>query len=297
MAASEQSSDSLRGILWMLQAALWFAVAIGLVRYLSDHMSTPQITLFRQVLGALTILPLLLLRRGGLRFRTERPWLHFLRGISSYLGMLFSYYSITLISIAESSALQFTLPFFTFFFAMWLLGERIGVHRWLATAVGFAGVLIIVRPGFESPNLGVFVALAAALCYALSDTTTRLLSRTDNTNLIMFYTFVMPIPIGIIPAVLDWTWPSWSGWLVILVFSLVSTAASWCLTRAFEVAEASVVSPVLYVRLPMVAAIGWYFFGQPTDVWTWIGAAIIFVATYALARREAHVQRRAVKAA
>lgn len=289
-------NDSVRGILWMALAAFWFAAAIGLVRYLSDHMSTLQITLFRQVLGALTILPLLL-RGGGLRFRTERPWLHLVRGMSSYLGMLLSYYSVTLISIAESSALQFTLPFFTFLFAMWLLGERIGVHRWLAMAVGFAGVLIIVQPGFATPNLGVFVALGAALSYGLSDTSTRLLSRTDSTNLIMFYTFVLPIPIGLIPAALNWTWPTWSGWAIVLVFSLVSTAASWCLTRAFEVAEASVVSPVLYLRLPMVAAIGWVFFGQPTDIWTWIGAAIIFVATYALARREAVVARRAMKAA
>ena len=293
---SPQRSDSLRGILWMLQAALWFAISIALVRYLSDYMSVLQITFLRQVLGALTMLPLVM-KSGIGSFRTQRPWTHFGRGAFSYLGMLLSYYSVTLISLADSNALQFTLPFFTFLYAMWLLHERISIHRWVAMAAGFTGVLVIVRPGFAAVNLGVFVAIAAAASYGLSDVMTRLLSRNDHTNLIMFYTFAMPVPLGLVPALFDWTWPDWWVSVTILVFSAASTLASYSLTRAFSVAETSVVSPILYLRLPMVAVLGWYFFGQPTDIWTWIGSAIIFGATYGLARREAHVARRAARTA
>ena len=281
----------------MVQAACWFAISIALVRYLSDFMSTLEITWIRQVLGALIMLPWLIQGDGFAQFRTQKPWTHFARGMFSYLGMLLSYYSVTLISIAESNALQFTLPFFTFFYAMWLLRERISIHRWIAMAVGFAGVLVIIRPGFAAISLGAFVALAAAATYGLSDVTTRLLSRTDHTNLIMFYTFLMPVPFGLIPAAFMWSWPDWPQIGAIVVFAASSTLASYSLTRAYAIAEASVVSPVLYVRLPLVAALGWYFFGQTTDVWTWVGSAIIFVATYALARREAHVASRIVRPA
>jgi drug/metabolite transporter (DMT)-like permease len=293
---SPQRSDSLRGILWMTQAALWFAISIALVRYLSDYMSVLQITFLRQVLGALTMLPLVM-KSGIGPFRTQQPWTHFGRGAFSYLGMLLSYFSVTLISLADSNALQFTLPFFTFLYAMWLLNERISIHRWVAMAAGFIGVLVIVRPGFAQVNVGAFVAIAAAASYGLSDVMTRLLSRDDRTNLIMFYTFAMPIPLALVLAVFNWTWPDWWVWAVILVFSMASTLASYALTRAFSVAETSVVSPVLYLRLPMVAVLGWYFFGQPTDIWTWIGSVIIFGATYGLARREAHVARRAARPA
>jgi len=281
----------------MMQAACWFAVSIALVRYLSDYMSTLEITWIRQVLGALIMLPWLMQGGGLALFRTKKPWTHFGRGMFSYLGMLLSYYSVTLISIAESNALQFTLPFFTFFYAMWLLRERINVHRWIAMAVGFAGVMVIIRPGFAAVNLGVFVALGAAATYGLSDVMTRLLSRTDHTNLIMFYTFLMPVPFGLIPALFVWSWPDWPQIVAIIVFAASSTLASYSLTRAYAIAEASVVSPVLYVRLPLVAALGWYFFAQTTDIWTWVGSAIIFAATYALARREAHVARRTVRPA
>jgi drug/metabolite transporter (DMT)-like permease len=233
-----------------------------------------------------------LLKGGIASFRTSRPLTHFARGALSYLGMLLSYYSVTLISLADSNALQFTLPFFTFLYAMWLLNERISLHRWVAMAVGFAGVLVIVRPGFADVNIGVFVAIAAAATYGLSDVMTRMLSRTESTNLIMFYTFVLPAPLGLIPALFFWTWPGWPQTVAILVFSASATLASYSLTRAFTAAETSVVSPVLYVRLPIVAAFGWYFFDQPTDIWTWIGSAIIFAATLALARREAHIASR-----
>lgn len=287
-----RQQDSIRGILWMVAAAVCFSATAGMVRHLSETFSTPEITFLRQILGAVTVLPALLMQGGLGAFRTTQPWTHFLRGGASYLGMLASFYSLTLITLADSMALQFTLPFFTFFIAMWMLGERIGIHRWLATAIGFAGVLVIVRPGFGALNIGMLVALAAAAVYALSDVTTRLLSRKDSISLVMFYTFILPVPFAAILAALAWTWPGWDDVAAILIFSAFSTTASYCLTRAFAVAEVSVVSPVLYLRLPFVAVIGYAFFAQSTDIWTWIGAAIIFASTYSLARREAQLHRR-----
>ena len=282
----------LQGVLWMAAAALCFSVSIGLVRHLSDSVSTFEIVFFRMVLGIIFMVPWLM-RVGISSLRTTQFGMHCLRNGLTYVGMLAAYYSVTLITIADSTALQFTLPLFTLILAVIFLGEHVGPHRWLATVVGFAGALIIIRPGFAAINIGMLVAVSAAAIYGASDVATRHLSRRDRTSMIVFYSFVMQLPLGIGPAIATWVTPGWSALPYIAVFGLVAFAAQWCLTQSYSVAEASFVSPVLFLRLPFTAAIGFVVFSQTTDVWTWTGAAILFASTCYMARRESQIARAA----
>ena len=286
-------SSSSRGMLWMLGAALFFSASVGFVRYLSDFMSTFEIVFFRQIMGLAFMLPWLM-RTGMAAARTNRLPLQGMRAVLSYLGMLSSYYSFTLIPIADAVALQFTTPLFTTVLAIIFLKEVVGLHRWSAILFGFAGVLIIVRPGFEELDLGMLVAICAAVFYASSNVANRALSRTESTAVILFYGFMLQIPMAAIPAAMTWVTPGWSVVPPLLGFGIVSIAAQWCLTRALAAADASLVEPVMFVRLPFVSMIGYVLFTEIPDAWTWVGAAVIFVSTVVLARREAlHFKRQA----
>lgn len=286
-------NSSSRGMLWMLGAALFFSASVGYVRYLSDFMSTFEIVFFRQIMGLAIMMPWLM-RAGMSAARTNRLPMQGFRALLSYLGMLSSYYSFTLIPIADAVALQFTTPLFTTILAIIFLKEVVGLHRWSAILFGFLGVLIIVRPGFAELGLGVPVAICAALCYASANVANRALSRTESTAVILFYGFILQIPLAAIPAAMTWVTPGWDVVWPLLGFGVTGIAAQWCLTRALAVADASLVEPVMFVRLPFVSMIGYVLFAEIPDSWVWVGAAVIFVSTIVLARREAlHLKRQA----
>lgn len=273
------------GVLWMVAAAAFFAVTFGLVRHLSDSIDVLQQVFLRQVIGALIMLPFVL-RHGRAGFKTHMPVITIVRNTIGYVAITFSFLSLTLIPLADSTVLHSTLPFFTMIFAFILLRERPRAHRWIATALGFLGAVVILRPGIIEVSLGMTLALAAAAAFSLSDTLCRKLSQTDSTTSIVFYSLAVAVPLALPLAIVNWTTPSTIDWLWIIAMALASFGAQWCLSMAYGKAEAGLVSPVLFLRLPMVAVIGFIFFDQTTDLWTWIGAAIIFAASYYMARRE-----------
>ncbi len=286
--AGDSRHSPVHGVLWMTAAALGFSVAIGFVRHLSDTYTTFEIAFFRQVLG-IVVTSFWVWRVGSGVLKTRLIHFHFVRAMLGYGGLVAGYYAVTLISIADAQALQFTLPFFTIIFAAWALKETIRAHRWAATIIGFAGALIIIRPGFAEINAGMLVALAAAALFAGADVTIRFLSGRDSIGAIIFYGFVIQLPVGLAASIPGWVTPSLAELPLIIVFAAIAVAAQWCLTRSLAVAEASLVSPVLYVRLPFAALIGFVFFDQVTDAWTWIGAAIMFASTFYSTRVDARI--------
>jgi drug/metabolite transporter (DMT)-like permease len=275
-----------QGVLWMLVAAAFFSIAAGLVRHISVTIDAFEQTFFRQLIGLLILLPFMW-RRGLAGFKTRQIKVNLVRNVAGYLGISLSFLSLTLIPLADAITLQSTLPMFTIVFAAVLLGERVGLHRWSAMAVGFLGAVLILRPGFAEISVGMLVALASALCFGVSDTMARKLSSTDSTAVIVFYSFALQVPIAFAVALFNWVTPSAQDWLWLIALGLVSFGAQWGLSRAFVLAEASLVSPALFARIPLVALIGFAFFAEVPDIWTWIGAAVIFGATYYSAHRDA----------
>ncbi len=286
-----QAQAPLKGVLWMAVAAFFFAVSVGLVRHIADSINAFEQTFWRQFIGLLIILPFIW-RDGLPGLRTRQLGTNLVRNIAGYTGISLSFYSVTLIPLADSLALQFTLPLFTIVFAMAILGERVGVHRWAATATGFLGALVILRPGFAEIHFGMIVALAAAAFLAMSDTLVRRLSRTEPTTRIVFYGYLLQVPIAFAVALYDWVTPTLADWPWLIALGVCSFVAQWGLSRAFILAEASLVSPVLFLRLPIVSVIGYVFFAQSTDLWTWAGALIIFASAWYAARREANFRDR-----
>ncbi len=289
MAAPPANADvhvPLAGILWMALAALCFSASFMTVKALQDHgMTVFQAVLIRQCFGLLVFMPILVRNWHQILGTIQKPR-HLLRAALGFLGMISAYHSLSLINLSDSVALQFTLPFFTMIFAVWALGEPIRAHRLIATAAGFAGVLVIVRPGFADPSVGILFALAGAAFYAASDVNARRLARHDPLRTIMIWNFLFTIPIAAVPATLWWVPPPAEAVWSVLGFAISGVCAQFCLTRSFSLAEAGLVSPILFLRLPIVAILGFLIFGQETPVWTWLGACIIFMATLWMTHRE-----------
>jgi drug/metabolite transporter (DMT)-like permease len=290
MAGAGQRHNPIQGVLWMVAAAIAFSVTLIMVRYLSAKFTTFEIVFFRQVFGVMIMLPWLV-RAGIGVLKTDQIKIYLTRAILTYCAMFAAYYSIILITIADSIALQFTLPFFTIIFAMAVLGEKVRTHRWIATVIGFIGAMIIIRPGFAEISAGMLIALSAAALYGGADTCTRFLSGRNTVNVVVFYGFVLQLPIAAVPAAMTWVTPGLADMGYILAFVIAAVGAQFFITQSFSNAEASLVSPVLFVRLPFVAVLGFFFFGELPGAWTWVGAAILFASTFWSTRRDARISK------
>ncbi len=274
----------------MTGAAILFSVTLALVRHLSATFSVFEIAFFRLAFGFLVMLPWII-RVGIAGLGTKNLRFYAGRAVFSFMAVYAGYYSVTLIAIADSVALQFTLPIFTAVFAAIALKEPLYAHRWVAVILGFGGVLIIIRPGFADIHIGMLVALTAALLFAGVDVSTRFLSGRDSVNMILVYGFVLQLPIAAVPTALTWVTPGVEDLPSVAGFMVAALGAQICITRSFAAAEASLVSPVLYLRLPLVAAIGFFFYGELPGVWTWIGAAVLFASTYYSTWRDTVITR------
>jgi len=291
--SSTARHNPIAGVLWMTGAAISFSVVLALVRHLAETFSVFEIAFFRLAFGALVMLPWVI-QVGRVGLRTENLQFYAARAIFSFAAVYAGYLSVTLITIADAVALQFTLPIFTVLFAAIALNEPLYLHRWMAVILGFGGVLIIIRPGFADAHFGMLVALAAALLFAGVDVSTRFLSGKDGVNVILTYGFVLQLPIAAVPTALTWVTPGPADWPFILGFMVSALGAQVCITRSFAAAEASLVSPVLYIRLPLVALIGFAFYDELPSVWTWVGATVLFASTYYSTWRDTVITRQKV---
>ena len=283
----------LRGALWMIAASAMFAGMIGIIRFLAvrGDLHPFEIAFFRNLFGLAFMLPWLA-RVGFAGLRTRRIGLYTLRGVISLMAMLSWFWAVSVMPLAEAVALSFTTPIFATVLAVIVLHEVVRARRWTATLIGFLGAMIILRPGVGQLAPAALVVLFSAMAIAGAITCLKLLARTESANAIVTYMVLFLTPMSLVPALFVWTTPSWETlpWLVAL--GGLATAAHGCVTRGFAAADASAMMPFDFVRLPFAALIGFLVFGEVPDLWTWVGAAIIFGASAYIAHREARIASR-----
>ncbi len=286
MSSRAPLSNNLRGVLWMLFGGIFFTLITGIIRHLSYKYTAFEIVFYRVLIGSLIQLPWLF-RAGFGVLRTSRMGLYWARAAFAYVGMVFYFYALAYMKLADVTAIQFTLPLCIAVLAVFILGERMGIHRIAALLIGFSGVLVMVRPGAIDFSLAAILALVSPLFYAGSHISIKLLSRTDSSNLIVFYGFALTVPIAAIPLFFTASMPVWADVPGLLGIGVFSTLAHVGLVRAFAYGEASVVAPFDFLRLPFTAVLGLVYFAEWPDYWTWAGALIIFCSATYIARREA----------
>lgn len=277
----------LRGAIWMVMGGLSLVIMAADIRYLVPKFSILELIFLRSVISLCLILPWAISGGAGV-LRTRRLGLHVFRNSIHYLGNLGWFLGVILVPLADVAALQFTIPLFLVVMAALILRENIGPHRWWATAIGFMGMLVIVRPGYIPIGTGALALLMSSMFYASSQTATKILSRTDSPNLVLFYMTVIFVPISFVPALFGWVTPGLDDVVPLLVLGITGFTAHFCMIRAFAAADASFVVPFDFLRLPMSAVIGFLLFQERPDMWTWIGASIIFASAYYNTRRETH---------
>jgi drug/metabolite transporter (DMT)-like permease len=196
------------------------------------------------------------------------------------------FYALSIAPLAEVTALNFTAPIFATLLAIPIFGEQVRLRRWGAILIGFAGVLVILRPGFAEITQGQILCLVSSITWACALLVIKRLGEHDSSVTIILYMALLMIPASLIPTLFVWTTPTPAelGWLVLI--GLLGTGGQLLMTESLKQAEAGIVMPIDFFKLIWVAILGFFLFGQVPDQFTWIGGAIIFASTAYLALRE-----------
>lgn len=275
-----------------MKAAAWMVASIALIltmavsgRVITKELDVFQAMEMRSVIAFFMLLPLVY-REGGLRaMRTEIFLRHIGRNIAHYAGQYTWLVGLTMIPLAQVISIEFTAPIWAAFLAAIFLGERLTWRKGVVIVFGLAGVLLIVRPGGAPLNPGHLITLGAALAFAISFIATKALTRYDSATKILFWMLIMQSVIGFIPALRVWIWPSAARWPWIVLFAFAGSFAHFCMAKALHHADATVVMPVDYLRVPLSAMLGYLLYAEAVDGWTAAGAALIVIGNLFNLRR------------
>ena len=275
-------SDTFKAALWMSGAIFSFTSMAVAGRAVSLELDTFEIMMYRSFVGVIIVLCVARATGTHTQINRDRLGLHFIRNISHFAGQNLWFYSITVIPLAQVFALEFTSPLWAILLAPLILGERITPVGALAAIVGFAGILVVARPSPETFEIGQLTAALAAIGFALSALFTRKLTRTATITCILFYLTVMQAAFGLISAGFDGdiALPSAASvpWLVLI--GCAGLLAHFCLTSALRLAPATVVMPIDFIRLPLIAVVGVLLYDEPIDIFVVLGALMIFGGNY-----------------
>ena len=256
-------------------------------REASTEITIFQLLFWRGLVGLGIILLLLRFTGGWHRVRTQKLPIHAARNVV-HLGAQYGwFFAVAYIPLAEVFALEFTTPIWTLILAALILGEKITVVRVTAVILGFAGVLIILRPGLSPVGIPQVAALLSALGFAFSTyVMTRRLMRTDTPLTMLFWMVLIQTPLALLAGLDAWVWPTGWTWGWIALVGVGSLTAHYCMARALSLADANVVVPMDFFRMPLAAIVGWLAYAEIVDIWVLVGAAIIFGGNYLNVRAE-----------
>lgn len=278
--------DAVRGALWMTGASMMIALSASCVRHLSGSFSAFELVFFRSALGTLFLLPWILRMFARGTLRTTRMPVYLLRTSLSYTGMVCVFFGLANMPIGEVYALLFLVPLITIVLAVILLKEHAGAQAWVACGVGFIGALVILRPGIIPISLAAGAVLVTAVTYAATNTCIKTLSRTDNPVQITIYGNLLALPIALIPMLFVWKTPTWEDVPWIFAMAAFQTCAGLFHARSVQAADARIVQPFNFLRLPTSVLLAWYLFAELPSHWTWLGAILIFASSYYVLYRE-----------
>ena len=277
---------NLRGILWLSAGALFFAIVDVFVKILGRKFDAIEITFFRYATGLIVLAPAFL-GMSRAEFRTRKIGLHLMRMGCAFAAQLMVIVSVIYLPLADATAFMFSKPIFTTVVAVILLRELVSARRWIATLTGFAGVLVMLRPGSGGVDVIAIVAVAAALTFSIANVLIRILARTEPTKRILFYYHVGGVALFTGPAAWVWSGPVGIEWLLLACVGGLTTAGMVCFVQAFSVGEANAVGPAENMRLIYAVLFGFLLFSEVPSAWSVAGVLIIAGSTFYIARDEA----------
>jgi len=287
---------NVQGALWLVSGGFIFTSTSVMIRLLSAQIESVQTAFFRAVISVVLLLPMIAAGR-------VKPWQskriagHFWRTFMGTTSMVLGFYAVTMLPLADATAIAFSQPLFSVVVAALIAGEKVRWRRWSATVIGFVGVLVMVRPGEGSLQAGALVALANAATVALSIYLVKRLSDSETPLMILTQFAIFSTVLLAVPAILVWRWPDVWGWLLAIGVALSATVGQYFWVQAFKAGEMSAVAPFEYLRLPFAVFVGWLIWGEMPVIWTYVGAAIVIGSALYIAHREAQLGRERRRAA
>jgi drug/metabolite transporter (DMT)-like permease len=284
--APARADRPFRGIALILASTVFLGASDVTAKYLSATLPSIEIAWIRFLVFAIIMVPAMLPGSPLYALQSNRKGLQVMRGVTLLGSSLLFISGLRFLPIAEASATGFVSPLFVTALSIFFLGERVGMRRWMATAVGLIGVLIIIRPGSSAFHPAAFFPIVSALAWAGTLIMTRMMSGREHAITTMTYSSIVGICIvsALVPFV--WVTPSWHDILFGIFIGVASTAGQWIVVLAFRYANASVLAPFSYTQLLWVSFLGFLIFGEVPDVWTVTGAAIIVASGLYTAHRE-----------
>ena len=277
----------------VLTGVMFVGVTVA-VRYLGTSMNPVQAGFIRYAFGLLMVLPLLS-RAGVLSLHSKRIGFHALRGLAHGCGVMLWFFAMSRIPIAEVTALGFTAPVFTTLGAALFLRERLRSYRVIAMLAGFAGALLILRPGFREIDIGALAQVAAAPLFACSFLMAKSATRTESSTMIVVMLSVFCTLTLALPALAVWRTPTLEELELLFATAALATTGHYCMTRAFKAAEVSAVQPFTFLQLVWATLLGLVLFDEHPDLWIALGGALIVTAASWMAHREVQSQRRTTR--
>jgi len=284
--APARADRPFKGIALILASTVFLGASDVTAKYLSASLPSIEIAWIRFLVFALIMSPAMLPGSPLFALQTERRGLHLLRGAALLGSSLFFISGLRYLPIAEASATGFVAPLFVTALSIVFLGEKVGLRRWIATALGLLGVIIILRPGTSAFHPAAFFPLVSALAWACTLIMTRMMSGSERAITTMTYSSIAGVCIlsALVPFV--WVAPTWHDILFGIFIGVASTAGQWIVVLAFRYADASVLAPFSYTQLLWVSILGFLVFGEVPDIWTITGAAFIVASGLYTAHRE-----------
>ncbi|MEM8649106.1 MAG: DMT family transporter [Pseudomonadota bacterium] len=277
---------NVKGGIYLMFAAAGFGTMIALIKLAGERLDVFQILLVRQVVMGLIVAPSILNGFPG-SLKTNHLGLQFLRIFLALVAMSFGFTAVIHMPLADATAIGFAKSFFVTICAIFVLNEVIGIRRWSAVIIGFIGVLIVLRPGFDGFTIyGVYALIGAAGAGSVM-VVIRILTRTESNTTILTY---QALGVGVAvagPGIWFWQWPTVWEWALLIAMGFISYGAQMLNIMAYRYGEASVMASLDYVRLIYSVFFGWLLFSTFPDFWTWFGAMIIIAASIYTIHREA----------
>jgi drug/metabolite transporter (DMT)-like permease len=279
---SDQPAQIGRAALWMIGAIASFSAMAIAGREVSFALDTFEIMMYRSVIGVLVVAIVLTATGKWHQVSRQRLGSHLIRNAAHFTGQNLWFFAVALIPLAQLFALEFTSPLWVIILSPFLLGERLTRTSALAALGGFIGILIVARPSPETMNIGVITAASSAIFFALTSILTKRLTRVEHVGSILFWLTAMQLAMGVLAAGYDGDItlpdPTTAPWLILI--GLAGLTAHFCLTNALAVAPATVVMPIDFTRLPVIAVLGMLIYNEPINIWVLCGAIIIFASNY-----------------
>ena len=278
-------SPATRAAGWTLLASVCVVGFTAIGKHLTAELPITVITFFRSALGIFLLAPWFF-RVGFTGLATRQLPLLIARGINTLLGLYCVFAAVALLPLADVVAIMYSKPIFASLAAVLVLREVMYGARWVGILIGFIGMLLIIRPGFTEWNIGVLYALGAMAAGAFTVISVKFLTRTEPPDRIVAYTVMVMIVVSLIPALLNWVTPTLEQLLWLAALGALATGFQRCMARALAAADATIVLPFEFMRLLTAVVLGYLFFGEIADIWTWSGGIVIFAAAFYVVRAE-----------